>query len=148
MSNRTRRWNGSRQPQQHRQDQIVNAIFNPEVHTASEQLSKAQLDTICEYSDQMKTMIENGHGSQVPTFFQNTFLTHVKVVESNLRQLAFLEKQKQTQQQREASPSGTSSHATSQTRIPSAKALVASLQNDPRKLREYQEEISRAAAAS
>jgi hypothetical protein len=152
MSNRTRRgWgNGGNNRHHHQQPQprVADSIFSPDAHQASTDFTIAQLDTICEYSKQMKTLIENGQATQLPTYFRSVFLSHIRATERNVSQLAYLEHRKIEQAQQESAGSGSSSHANSTTRLPSAKQLVAQLSSDPRKLREVQDEIARAANAS
>src|SRR5258708_2067006 len=60
---------------------FFNDTATTEIYTLS--LHDALPISICEYSDQMKTMIESGQGAQVPTFFRDTFLRHVRVTEGD-----------------------------------------------------------------
>ena len=115
--------------------------YNPDAFSASQQLTLASLDSICENITQAKQMVENGQPDQASQFFDTVVRGAVSSAGRDLRKTVFLHRQRARSEQTVSSAGGTSP-GISPSQLP----------DDPRQLHQLldavNKKISRGASAS
>jgi hypothetical protein len=136
MSNRNRsrnNWQGGQM--------TAPGYYNPDALPASQQLTVASLDSICENINRVKQMVQSDQPDQASQFFETVVRSSVTSAGRDLRKTMFLHRQKAQSDQAGSSP-GEISQGISPTRLP----------DDPRQLHQLldavNKKIARGAAAS
>lgn len=115
--------------------------YNPNAFSASQELTMASLDSICENINRAKQFVENDQPEQALQFFDTVIRSAVNSTGRDLKKTTFLHRQK-TQSDQAGSPAGEASPGISLSRLP----------DDPRQLNQLldavNKKISRGAAAS
>jgi hypothetical protein len=123
-NNRNRNWQSGQT--------IAPGYYNPEAFSASQNLTMASLDSICENINQVKQMVENDQPEQAEQFFTSVILTGVASTGRDLRKTVFLHRQKvRSEQSVQTGQAGESSPGISPSRLP----------NDPRQLNQLLEAV-------